>query len=415
MKRKLWLLLSAPLLMTITAMTAPEEGKTDKKLQVFILAGQSNMVGAAKIATFDYIDDDPETAPMLEEMRGEDGTPRTVENTWISYYQAHEPGDPNGEGFGPLTAGYGARKTPNEPGTCIGPEFTFGIYMQKLLNQPVLIIKTAWGGKSLFTDFRPPSAGRYELSEAEAENIKKRGGEVEAERSKRAEASGAYYRLMMDHVRHVLSDIKRVYPEYEEEQGYELAGFVWFQGWNDLVNSGVYPHRDQPGGYDDYSRLLTTFIRDVRRDLNEPGLPFVIGIMGVDGPIENVSERYRAVHRHFREAMAAPAALDEFKGNVAAVETAPFWDMQLDRLIKKRDDYNARVKLLKRQAEQGALSAEELDNQLKKLEDDALTPEESAILKRGASNAAYHYLGCSKTMALIGKAFAEAAFVLSKQ
>ena len=54
---------------------------------------------------------------------------------------------------GKLTAGFGASTAE------IGPEFTFGIYMEKLLDEPILIIKTSWGGRSLHTDFRPPSAG----------------------------------------------------------------------------------------------------------------------------------------------------------------------------------------------------------------------------------------------------------------
>ena len=44
-----------------------------KPLKVYILAGQSNMEGQAKVETFDYIGDDPATAPMLKEMRGPDG------------------------------------------------------------------------------------------------------------------------------------------------------------------------------------------------------------------------------------------------------------------------------------------------------------------------------------------------------
>ena len=66
-----------------------------------------------------------------------------------------EMGGAEEEYVGRLTAGFGAK----EEGQRIGPEFTFGIYMQKRLDQPILIIKTAWGGKSLHTDFRPPSAG----------------------------------------------------------------------------------------------------------------------------------------------------------------------------------------------------------------------------------------------------------------
>ena len=385
---------------------------TDKPLKIFILAGQSNMVGVAKIATFDYIGDDPKTLDMLNEMRDSDGKPRTVKDTWISYYQSHESGDPSGEGFGRLTAGYGGRKDPTKPGDNIGPEFTFGIYMQKSLKEPILIIKTAWGGKSLYMDFRPPSAGIFELSETDIEKIKQRGGDMEAERAKRKQQSGHYYRLMMDHIEYVLKDVKRVCPTYDERQGYEIAGFVWFQGWNDLVNRGVYPRRDQKGGYDKYSEWMAMFIRDVRKDLKTPEMPLVIGVIGVDGPIGNVSKRYRPIHSNFREAMAAPTALDEFKGNVLAVRTAPFWDMPLDRIIKKRGLYNQRVKQLKNQVEKEELTAEQLTAELKKIQGDAISSHEAAILKRGASNAAYHYLGCAKTMALIGKAFAEATLEL---
>ena len=49
------------------------------RVPVFILAGQSNMEGHAKVETFDYIGDDPATAPLLAEMRAEDGSPRVVE------------------------------------------------------------------------------------------------------------------------------------------------------------------------------------------------------------------------------------------------------------------------------------------------------------------------------------------------
>jgi hypothetical protein len=44
-----------------------------------------------------------------------------------------------------------------------------------------------------------------------------------------------------------------------------------------------------------------------------------------------------------------------------------------------------------------------------------LIPEEDALWQRGASNAEYHYLGCAKTMALIGKAFAEAMLEMEKK
>ena len=137
-------------------------GDPKKPVKVYILAGQSNMEGQVKVETFDYIGHDLATAPLLREMRGPDGKPRVCERVWISYLTGSPDRGMLGEGFGKLTAGYGSRSNPREDGGKIGPEFTFGIYMQKLLDEPILIIKSAWGGKSLIEDFRPPSAGeRY--------------------------------------------------------------------------------------------------------------------------------------------------------------------------------------------------------------------------------------------------------------
>jgi hypothetical protein len=133
-----------------------------KPMKVFILAGQSNMEGHATVDTFDYIGDDPSTAPLLKQMRGPDGKPAVAGHTWISYFTGHYEGNANGEGTGRLTAGYGARgSNPTHDGGKIGPEFASGLTMDAALQEPVLLIKTAWGGRSLNTEFRPPSVGPY--------------------------------------------------------------------------------------------------------------------------------------------------------------------------------------------------------------------------------------------------------------
>ena len=116
-----------------------------KPLKIYVLAGQSNMEGQGAIKTFDYIGDDPTTAPLLREIRGPDGKARVCENVWISYLTGSPDRGALGEGAGKLTAGYGARSNAAEDGGKIGPEFTFGIAMEKAYDGPILIIKTAWG------------------------------------------------------------------------------------------------------------------------------------------------------------------------------------------------------------------------------------------------------------------------------
>ena len=382
----------------------------ERPLKVFILAGQSNMEGHAKIETFDYIGDDPATAPLLKQMRGPDSKPAVCDHVWISYYTGS--GESNGEGFGKLTAGYGSRQKPSEDGGKIGPELTFGLTLDERLKEPVLIIKTAWGGKSLHTDFRSPSAGPYALSDWQKENYPKQEGhgipkDFEKWKADKIKDTGVYYRLMIEHVKRVLADPKRVCPAFDPAAGYEIAGFVWLQGWNDMVDGHTYPAHGKPGRFDRYSDCLSHFIRDVRRDLSAPRMPFVIGVMGVGG------EKANPDTVEFRKAMTAPSLLPEFKGNVTAVPTEKFWSEELGAI----DDKHGKVRQMGYYLDSkhkdhanadGSMTPELKREYLKKFEAELISPAEVALWKRGASNAGYHYLGCAKTFAMMGKAFAEA-------
>ena len=385
----------------------------DAPVKVYILAGQSNMQGHAKVSTLAYMAEDPATAGLLSQMQDGERGFRTVENTWISYLTQGR-GPASGEGVGPLTVGYGARAEPTQAGDTIGPEYTFCLRMQEAQPGPILIIKTAWGGKSLHTDFRPPSAGPYELNEQELAAIEKKGLDLAAEAADRRDRSGVFYRQMVEHVRKVLADPGRVVPGYDAEQGYELAGFVWFQGWNDMVDGSVYSERGAPGSYDAYSELLAAFIRDVRRDLDTPQLPFVIGVMGTNGPLENLEPRYQPIHGEFRRAMAAPASLAEFQGTVIAVQTWPFWDMPLDAVAKQREQLNARKRSLEQSIAKGDVTPDDAAAELAEIATTLASPEIQGLWDRGASNAAYHYFGCGKTMALIGRAFADGLLEVSR-
>lgn len=372
-----------------------------KPLKVYLLVGQSNMQGHAAARTLPHLGMDPKTAPLLKEILDKNGSPKIHEKVWISSIDTSEE---SGEKHGRLTVGYGAGG--REPK--IGPELTFGITMQKHLGETILLIKTSWGGKSLHTDFRPPSAGPYKFTDPELENIKKRSKDLNEARKEKAERTGVYYRLMLQHVGKVLGDIKRVYPGYDAKAGYELAGFVWFQGWNDMVAGSVYPNRGQPGSYDAYSVNFAHFIRDVRKDLKAPELPFVIGVMGAGGPIDKYGpsqQRYAGIHGEFRNAMAAPAKMPEFRGNVTAVFTENYWDGELSELLERRGKLNAQNREL---AKDKSLSREQREKAAAAFRAKLFSEEELKVLEVGASNAAYHYLGSSKILGQIGKAFADA-------
>ena len=391
-------------------------------LKVFLLVGQSNMEGHAKISTLPHIGMDQSGKQMMSEILDANGAPNMIDDVWISYLSS------NGVKSGQLTTGFGADENK------IGPELTFGIYMQKRLKQPVLIIKTAWGGKSINTDFRPPSAGAYPFDQETLARLKEQGKDIDAIKREKVEATGFYYRQTIDHVKSVLKDIKSVYPDYNPTLGYELSGIVWFQGWNDMVDRSTYPVRDQSGGYDAYSSVLVNFIRDIRKDLSAPDCPFVIGVMGAGGPVEKYTkdqQRYAGIHQNFRDAMAAPASQAEFKDQVIAVLTEESWDLELDAILKRDNAIRNKINQAKKngtlieiakQSNQGKpLTPGDLEvfqklQQENKLESALLeslrartfTAREILILKIGKSNAEYHYLGSGKILAKIGKSFADA-------
>jgi alpha-galactosidase len=372
-----------------------------KPLKVFILAGQSNMQGHARVETLQGVAMDPKTKPMYDAMCDASGKPRVSKDVYISYLS--ETGGwgktTPAEVSGPLTTGFGALgKEPK-----IGPELTFGLYMQKHLNEPVLLIKTAWGGKSLNTDFRPPSAGPYVWND-QAKEL------TEEKKQQKIKETGVYYRLMIDHVKKVLADPGKSHPAFDKSAGYELAGFVWFQGFNDYVDSGTYPNRNRPDGYQAYCDVFTHFIRDVRKELSAPKMPFVIGVLGVGGVTSPETEaakpaRYRGILPAFHAAMAKPATMPEFKDSVIAVETAPFWDVEIDRIEAKR---SLAVGKAKQEAKEKKLDEKQAGALEKKYSEEALTAEEIDYLAKNRSNQGYHYYGSAKTLGGIGKALAEA-------
>jgi len=374
-----------------------------KKLQVFILAGQSNMVGHANshtIATLYDSDDakDKRLAQMvfkkgsglsknvlseqlaegrkIDELTGgisndkiknmSDGPEKTALEAKVKKhkdaYEAYRKqvasacvvseqvyvsaiADGN-KRSGPLSVGYGGNKDK------IGPEYGFGLSLAQKLDAPILLIKTSWGGKSINYNFRPPSAGPYELNEKE-----KNGGKAE-EIKKNA---GLNWRMMNEAVRAVLKDLKTYHPAYDPKVGHEMAGFVWFQGFNDQFSDAF---------RDNYRQNMIHFIKDARREYETPKMPFVIGVLGTNMTKEGVDKNAVSVGQ--REAAKAP----EFKGNVVSVESYEVYDLKARKVF------------------------------------DGGWAKNFAQWRLVGSDRPYHYLGSGKFFVRLGDAFANAMFGL---
>ncbi len=316
-----------------------------KPLVVFILAGQSNMEGKAKLELLEYQVKQPENRDLFGHFQ-KDGKWIERDDVWIKFLERK----------GNLTVGFGSPK-------CIGPELEFGHVVGDHYQQQVLLIKTAWGGRSLYRDFRPPSAGLP--SDAVLEKM------LAAQKKKNAAATldevkaafGATYRDTLKEVHSTLAGLKTLFPAYEN-QDYQIRGFVWFQGWNDMIDDTATA---------EYTANLAHLIHDVRKDFDAPNLPFVIAQMGVGG-VDGTDAKIKK----FKAAQASVMDLPEAKNNVALVKTDQFWDTDADAVFKKGWKENLK--------------------------------EWNAV----GSDYPYHYLGSAKTYTKIGRALAEAAVALDR-
>jgi alpha-galactosidase len=281
----------------------------EKAVKVFVLAGQSNMEGKAPNSLLERQAVDPKTKDLFAHLR-KDGKWIVRDDVFVKFLERH----------GPLTIGYGS------PGRT-GVELEFGTLMGDRFEEPVILVKPAWGGHSLVRDFRPPSAGfpapealQKELDQAQA-NVKKNN-----EKNKKnvplptmeeiKSRYGASYRKMLAEVKDVTDNYATLFPPLKGRKKIEIVGLVWFQGWN-----------DQYGSQNEYASNMRHFIGDVRKDLGVRDLPIVIGVMGQNG-----SAPAKGAMLTVQEAQLSMNDVPEFKGNVKAIRTDVLVDKAAEEL-----------------------------------------------------------------------------------
>ena len=301
-------------------------------VKVFILAGQSNMEGKALAGTFEPVIADAATRDKFKHLKT-NGKWSVRQDVWVTFLDKQIKGKSDIPLYGPLSVGFGGHKQARDDNNkkytalTVGPELGFGYVVGDHFDEQVLLIKAAWGGKSVRRDFRPPSAmPDDEQLKQELEQIRKKNPDLTLEELR--ESYGKFYRKILEGVDKVLGNIKKFFPDYDESRGYEIAGFVWFQGWNDGVGRG------NP----DYTEQMAHLISDLRRDLKTPNLPFVIGELGTDGPD---AEGWIAT---FRAQQAEVAAMPQFADNVRLARTARFWPKVPD-MSKQWVEFRARAKV----------------------------------------------------------------------
>lgn len=344
------------IVLTFALLVSSPAVAADKIAKVFFLVGQSNMEGKGNPVHLDTYKADPLIEPTYAGLK-DGGTWRVRDDVWITY-----PTKSGGAKHGPLTVGYGTKGEDS-----IGPEFGFGHAVGNAVEEPVLLIKIAWGGKSLHRDFRPPSAAPSEAEiHAVIEQIETRNEKAKNKKSvptpeEVQESYGKYYREMIQHAQAELDAIGSRFPELKDHRP-EIAGFIWHQGFNDKIRRDYRATK-----YADYTTWLATFIKDVREDLGVPGMPFVIGELSTGGI---------PARGDFQIAQANTAKLPGFEGNVLFVPTAEYYDTEAHELY-----------------EQGFWKG---------------TDQQKAQWQAVGNDRPYHYLGSGKTYYLKGLAFGEA-------
>jgi len=274
-----------------------------KPVRVFILLGQSNMVGMGKIAggegtlenavrnknKYTYLADEAGNWVERKDVRnvrvmvGKGGGMQVFNNEWMTVK---------------------GTKT-------IGPEFGIGHVVGNSVDAPVMILKSCIGNRSLGWDLLPPGSEAFEFEGKIYAGYKDspdswpKGSEPKPI----GWYAGKQYDDDVTNAKKVLAELDKYYPGATK---YEVAGFFFWQGEKDCGNAGHASH---------YEQNLVRFIKQLRKDFDAPNAKFVLATLG---------EASKGCGGNEGMVLNAQLAVDgasgkhpEFKGNVATVYTNP--------------------------------------------------------------------------------------------
>jgi len=350
-------------------------GATNKPVKVYIMSGETNMVGVG------YVNG---TAPgSLETItKRENKFPNliTTGNAWTQRQDVLYKGVIGATAAGPLTAGQGADSPILYPK--LGPELGFGHVMGYHHDEPVLLIKSSAGNRALGWDFRPPGSPRFDHTDgytypaygespdrwstgtagptpimwyagkqfddcflAEADmgppawatavsypagcQVRHNGVPYISESAHASNVDSepgvgpqwaTYWSLYsITNVVDVLDNFATYYPSWAE-QGFEIAGFVWWQGTRDIFTHE--PYRVH------YEANMVQFIKQLRAYYTKryPGkcfttTPFILAT-GCGDPQTSGNGLTVA---NAQLAVSDPAKHPEFAGNVKTQDTRSYW------------------------------------------------------------------------------------------
>ncbi len=294
---------------TALAQLPDPDGKAadvSKPVQVYILLGQSNMLGFGKIkgeeGSLEYAVKEKEMYPYLVDDAGNWTVRNDVRNVRVM-----------GSGTG------GMRQFNNEWMTIkgnIGPEIGIGHHVGNVTQAPVMILKSCIGNRGLGWDLLPPGSEGFEFTDSKGVTWMHPGYKGTPERWKKGTEpkkinwyAGMQYDGDIARAKKVLSELNKYYPDAKE---YEVAGFFWWQGDRDSRSDALASR---------YEKNLAHLIKQLRKEFDAPNAKFVCATLGQTqkGATDNGGKILDAMFA----VDGASGKYPEFKGNVAAVYSHP--------------------------------------------------------------------------------------------
>jgi hypothetical protein len=272
-----------------------EEADMSKPVQVYVLLGQSNMLGLGKLASLENAVKTKGKYPYLVDEAGGWTERKDVRNVFMMTFKLQH------NDWMSVTN----RKH-------VGPEHGIGHCLGHVTDAPVMILKSCIGNRSLGWDLLPPGSEAYEYGgkmipgyRGTPDNPQGNGEKVTGQWY-----AGKQYDDDVEGAKKVLADLGTYYPGAKE---YEIAGFFFWQGAKD-AGSAENASR--------YEKNLVQFIKQLRLDFEAPDAKFVVATLG---------QTKKGAKGNEGKIIAAQLAVDgeagnyeEFEGNVATVYSNPF-------------------------------------------------------------------------------------------
>ena len=192
----------------------------------------------------------------------------------------------------------------------IGIETGIGHQIGDALEEPVLILKSSIGNRSLGWDLLPPGSPRHEVETTNKKTGEKitlvtpahndevrhaswTKGEVPAP-PKHTWHAGLQYLGDVARAQDVLKNLSKYYPEATE---YEVAGFLWWQGDKDRYNEG---HAVM------YEKNLNNLHKALRKEFNAPNAPMIVATLGQTNKDDAKGTEKMIIEGKFAWAAASP-------------------------------------------------------------------------------------------------------------